>query len=142
MCAGALVLARIDRLDEEARSTLQMASVIGRSFYYSILKKISESAMALDKQLISLERLELVPPGGSSGYFASTTAGRVLREAAKADFEGTVTWRVALEQLALQLPRKVPHRLSCFELDVVQELAGGDPGPLAGPARGPGGCGG
>jgi class 3 adenylate cyclase len=56
----ALLMARIDRLDQETRSTLQLASVIGRSFYYSILKRISESALALDRQLVSLERLELL----------------------------------------------------------------------------------
>ncbi len=60
----ALLMARIDRLDQETRSTLQMASVIGRSFLYSILKKISESAMKLDKQLISLERVELLRESG------------------------------------------------------------------------------
>jgi class 3 adenylate cyclase len=56
----ALLMARIDRLDQEAKSTLQVASVIGRSFYYRILKAISESAIALDKQLGSLQRMELL----------------------------------------------------------------------------------
>jgi predicted ATPase len=56
----ALLMARIDRLDQETRATLQMASVIGRSFYYRILKAISDSAMALDKHLGSLERVELL----------------------------------------------------------------------------------
>jgi class 3 adenylate cyclase len=56
----ALLMARIDRLDQEAKSTLQVASVIGRSFYYRILKAISESAIALDKQLGSLQRVELL----------------------------------------------------------------------------------
>jgi predicted ATPase len=56
----ALLMARIDRLDEETRSTLQMASVIGRSFYYRILQAISDSAMAIDRQLGALERVELL----------------------------------------------------------------------------------
>jgi class 3 adenylate cyclase len=56
----ALLMSRIDRLDRETRSTLQLASVIGRSFYYRILKSISDSAMALDKHLLSLQRVELV----------------------------------------------------------------------------------
>jgi predicted ATPase len=56
----ALLMARIDRLDQEAKSTLQLASVIGRSFYYRILQAISDSAMALDKQLGSLQRVELL----------------------------------------------------------------------------------
>ena len=67
--------------------------------------------------IAALERLELVPPGGSSGYFASTTAGRVLGEAAKVDFEGTVTWlanndqRLSREDL-VGLARSVTERLN------------------------------
>ncbi len=56
----ALLVARIDRLDAEARATLQLASVIGRSFYLRILKAISDSAMLLDQQLASLQKVELV----------------------------------------------------------------------------------
>jgi class 3 adenylate cyclase len=60
----ALLMARIDRLDEETRSTLQMASVIGRSFYYRLLQAISDSAMAVDKHLRQLERVELLREAG------------------------------------------------------------------------------
>jgi predicted ATPase len=56
----ALLMARIDRLDQEAKSTLQLASVIGRSFYYRVLQAISDSAIVLDKQLGSLQRVELL----------------------------------------------------------------------------------
>jgi class 3 adenylate cyclase len=60
----ALLMARIDRLDEQTKATLQAASVIGRAFYYRILETISESAIALDKQLVSLERAELLREAG------------------------------------------------------------------------------
>ena len=60
----ALLMARIDRLDQEARHTLQMAAVIGRSFYYRILLAISDSAMSVDKHLRSLERVELLREAG------------------------------------------------------------------------------
>jgi class 3 adenylate cyclase len=56
----ALLMARIDQLDQETKETLQLASVIGRTFYYRILKKISDSAIVLDKHLGSLERVELL----------------------------------------------------------------------------------
>ena len=56
----ALLISRIDRLEEEARRTLQLAAVIGRSFYYQVLKLISETAIALDKQLSTLQRVELI----------------------------------------------------------------------------------
>lgn len=56
----ALLIARIDRLDRETRSTLQLASVIGRSFYHRVLLAISDSALSLDQHLSVLERVELV----------------------------------------------------------------------------------
>jgi len=60
----ALLMARIDRLDAQTKSTLQTASVIGRSFLYRILENISETAIVLDKQLGSLERAELLREAG------------------------------------------------------------------------------
>lgn len=56
----ALLMARIDRLDREARSTMQIASVIGRTFHRRILASISETAVALDKHIVALQRAELV----------------------------------------------------------------------------------
>ena len=56
----ALLMARIDRLDRDTRSTLQLASVIGRSFYVKVLNAISDSTIALDKHLTTLQRAELV----------------------------------------------------------------------------------
>jgi class 3 adenylate cyclase len=56
----ALLIARMDRLDQETRATLQLASVIGRSFYYRVLRAISESAIELDKRLVSLEQIQLL----------------------------------------------------------------------------------
>lgn len=55
-----LLMARMDRLTGEAKDTLQLASVIGREFYHSILGKISDSTLELDKQLTTLENQELI----------------------------------------------------------------------------------
>ena len=55
-----LLLARIDRLERDVRATMQLAAVIGRSFYYRILTTISESAVAVDQHLSALQRVELV----------------------------------------------------------------------------------
>jgi len=55
-----LLMARMDRLTGDARDTLQLASVIGRSFYYSVLGQISDSALELDKQLATLENQEMI----------------------------------------------------------------------------------
>jgi len=55
-----LLMARMDRLSDEAKDTLQLASVIGRAFYHSVLGTISDSTLELDKQLITLENQEMI----------------------------------------------------------------------------------
>jgi ABC-type oligopeptide transport system substrate-binding subunit/class 3 adenylate cyclase/ribosomal protein L40E len=55
-----VLLARIDRLEDDVRRTLQMAAVIGKSFLYRILEMISEAEMQLDTHLSQLQRVDLV----------------------------------------------------------------------------------
>lgn len=55
-----LLVARIDRLQEQERHTLQLASVIGRTFYYRVLQAISEVDESLDRDLSALQRVELI----------------------------------------------------------------------------------
>ena len=55
-----LITSHFDRLDGEVRSTLQMASVIGRTFYYKVLKLVSDAANQLEGQLSTLQRVELI----------------------------------------------------------------------------------
>ncbi|NIS80066.1 MAG: AAA family ATPase [Anaerolineales bacterium] len=55
-----IVLARIDRLEDEVRRTLQMASVIGKSFLYRLLEAISDAERQLDEHLSQLQRVDLV----------------------------------------------------------------------------------
>jgi class 3 adenylate cyclase len=80
----ALLMARIDRLGDEAKSTLQMASVIGRAFYYRILQAISDSAMALDKDLRALERVELLREAGRNPELEYIFKHELARDAAYA----------------------------------------------------------
>lgn len=55
-----VLLARIDRLEEEVRNTLQMAAVIGKNFPFRLLKAISEAERELDEHLSQLQRVDLV----------------------------------------------------------------------------------
>jgi ABC-type oligopeptide transport system substrate-binding subunit/class 3 adenylate cyclase len=55
-----LLLARIDRLEDDVRQTLQMASVIGRSFLYRLLQRICQAEAQIDENLTRLQRLDLV----------------------------------------------------------------------------------
>ena len=60
----ALLAARMDRLSEDVRQTLQLAAVIGRRFYYRVLERIDTHAehgqQPLRASLNTLQRLEMV----------------------------------------------------------------------------------
>ena len=56
----ALLQARIDRLDEDSRQTLQKAAVIGRSFNYRVLEHLTNGKTELMRQLRTLERVDLI----------------------------------------------------------------------------------
>jgi predicted ATPase len=55
-----VVLARVDRLHEEAKYILRCASVIGRLFRYRLLQHISQQEHDLDRHLSDFEEKELV----------------------------------------------------------------------------------
>ncbi len=59
----AIIMTRIDRLADDARRTLQLASVVGRTFRYLVLHWLATAAALatrLDTSLASLQRAELV----------------------------------------------------------------------------------
>jgi predicted ATPase/class 3 adenylate cyclase len=56
----ALLQARIDRLDEGSRQTLQKAAVIGQNFYQRVLREIAIDKAVLNDQLRTLERVDLI----------------------------------------------------------------------------------
>ena len=56
----ALLAARLDRLEESTRSTLQLASVIGRSFYHRVLEAVDDAHDDLDVHLGTLMRIDLI----------------------------------------------------------------------------------
>jgi predicted ATPase len=55
-----LLSARLDRLEEATRATLQVASVIGRTFYHRVLQVVDLASQELDKHLSTLLRLEMI----------------------------------------------------------------------------------
>lgn len=59
-----LLTARIDRLEEDARRTLQLAAVIGRSFYYRVLDSINRAVVVvraqIEPQLTALQKAEMI----------------------------------------------------------------------------------
>ena len=55
-----VLMARIDRLQEEAKRVLQLAAVIGRIFLYRVLAAIAREERELDEYLITLQREEMI----------------------------------------------------------------------------------
>jgi class 3 adenylate cyclase/tetratricopeptide (TPR) repeat protein len=55
-----IVAARIDRLGDDVKRVLQEASVIGRTFPYNILSRVTAAGVRLDRYLAKLERLNVI----------------------------------------------------------------------------------
>ena len=55
-----LIVSRIDRLEDDIKQALKLASVIGRSFFDRILEAISDARGHLPRQLKELEAVELI----------------------------------------------------------------------------------
>ena len=55
-----VIMARVDRLAEDIKHLLKLASVIGRTFLYQLLNALTDAGRALDGQLGELQELELI----------------------------------------------------------------------------------
>ncbi len=55
-----IINARIDRLEENLKMTMQLASIIGRNFSYRVLNTVSGMQQELKSQLIKLQQLEFI----------------------------------------------------------------------------------
>ena len=55
-----VLMARIDRLDENTRDLVKVASVIGRSFFYRILTEVVNTVDGIDIRLSYLKQIELI----------------------------------------------------------------------------------
>jgi predicted ATPase/class 3 adenylate cyclase len=54
------IMARIDRLEEDTREILRVASVIGRSFFYRILAQLAQNVGTLGARLEQLKTIQLI----------------------------------------------------------------------------------
>jgi class 3 adenylate cyclase/tetratricopeptide (TPR) repeat protein len=54
-----VLMARIDRLEEKTRDLVKIASVIGRSFFYRILKEMTKTIEDIDSRLSYLQEIQL-----------------------------------------------------------------------------------
>jgi oligopeptide transport system substrate-binding protein len=105
-----VLLARIDRLQEEAKRVLQMASVIGRIFLYRVLAAIAEEERRLDEHLLTLQREEMIRERARIPELEYIFKHDLTREAA---YNGLlkVERRVFHRQVAQALERLFPDRV-------------------------------
>jgi class 3 adenylate cyclase/tetratricopeptide (TPR) repeat protein len=98
-----VITARVDRLETESKRILQEASVIGRSFYYEIINKVSETKKEIGTCLETLENLDLIK---------SLTSKTTEREETDIDleymFKHALTQEVVYNGL-LKVDRKIIH---------------------------------
>ena len=109
-----LLTARIDRLAREVRATLQMAAVIGRSFYYRLLREISDSAATVDGHLSSLQRVELVQETARLPELQYIFRHELARDAA---------YQTILLRRRRELHRHVGEAIEALFLDHLEENA-------------------
>jgi len=55
-----VIMARVDKLDEQTKSLLKVASVIGRNFFYKILAEVARAVEEIDDRLENLKEVQLI----------------------------------------------------------------------------------
>lgn len=101
-----VILARVDRLDEVTRHVLQVASVVGRSFYYRILRAVLEME-ELDDALDELTQTQLVVARES--HSAAAVKRRLLHGELEYLFKHALAQEAVYGSL-LQRTRRELHR--------------------------------
>ncbi len=103
------ILARLDRLTEDARQALQMAAVIGRRFQVEILRGLAGAQAEMGLWLAQLERSGLIRtvPASSAGTLAPTAELRADSEYA---FPDALVQEVAYDSLLLQRRQEFHRR--------------------------------
>lgn len=116
----ALLMARIDRLEDEARRTLQLAAVIGRSFYYRVLQWIAANevtaatATNLDQQLGALLRMDLIREAARIPEIEYVFRHALTQEA---------TYNTILLRRRREFHRRVGEAIEALFPDRLEELA-------------------
>jgi predicted ATPase len=103
-----VIMARIDRLDDTYKRTLQLASVIGREFAYTILEKIAEPGHKLSPTLQALQQSELI-------------AEKSLFPELEYMFKHALTQDVAYNSLLLERRRELHSRIAAAIEEIKRE---------------------
>ena len=98
-----VILSRIDRLDRESKSAIQLASVIGREFTVRLLDRIADVEGQLNQVLKELRNLELIYETGYSSELSYM-------------FKHALTHDVAYSTLLIER-RKALHRIVAMAIE-------------------------
>ena len=55
-----VLMTRIDRLEDQTRELVKVASVIGRNFFHRILSEVANSVQDIDNKLLHLKEIQLI----------------------------------------------------------------------------------
>jgi len=102
-----IIMARIDRLEENLKKTLQYASIVGREFSYKLLKEIMEIGEELQDYLTQLKGLELV-------YEKSLFPDLEYR------FKHSLTQEVAYNSLLIKKRKELHGKIG----EIIEDLSG------------------
>jgi class 3 adenylate cyclase/tetratricopeptide (TPR) repeat protein len=95
----ALIMARIDRLDEETRNLVRVASVIGRNFFYRILTEVASYIEEVDRRLDYLKEIQLIRE-------------RKRMEEVEYFFKHALTQEAAYESILIQRRKEVHQKVA------------------------------
>ncbi len=108
-----VIMARVDRLDEDLKQVLRLASVIGRSFFYRVLDSIAEAERDLDRSLADLEARELVQEKARDPELEYMFKHALVQEA---------TYESILLQRRKELHRRVAATIEVLFADRLEEF--------------------
>ena len=110
-----VILARIDRLEEDVKEVLKVASVVGRSFLRRVLEAIVAAGIELDAELGELLRIELIRERQRLPELEYIFKHALVQEA---------TYGSILRQRRLELHRRVGECIERLFADRLDEFYG------------------
>lgn len=108
-----VIMARIDRLTEDARQVLQLAAVIGQQFQKDVLHSLVEAEHELGSWLAQLERSDLIRPAGMDAV-------------ADYVFPDALVQEVAYENLLVQRRQEFHSKIGLAMENLFLKAAGGN----------------
>ena len=110
-----VLMARIDRLDEKTRDLVKIASVIGRSFFYRILKEMTKTIEDIDNRLSYLQEIQL---------FRERNRMDEIEYLFKHALAQEVAYESILQQIRKELHLKVAESIETIFRDRLSEFYG------------------